>query len=104
MLTLRAVAKELGITPAYLSYIRGLECLCIAHGDCMGDVVPHHQPARGRSNKGDDRKTVPLCVFHHRQWHDTAEIGLWDHEHTIKEFAISILSNLCDYLDGERGG
>ena len=64
-----------GSDPAYLQWVRGEPCLIapkgyvgIYHLPCIGSVHPHH--AIHLSQGGKDRDAVPLCMAHHRQWHD----------------------------------
>ena len=49
--------------PAYLRAIHGLPCLV-----CGKPGEAHHEPPKGMGGGGDwhDRKTVPLCDWHHK--------------------------------------
>jgi len=48
-------------------WIRGFPC-AVQNSDCWEKIDAHHVLTRGAGN-GDD-KLVPLCRFHHAQWHD----------------------------------
>jgi hypothetical protein len=81
----------------YLLYVAGLPCA--AHDDqCMGDVVAHHIKTAGRGIKDDNYKTVPLCVFHHRYYHDHGCIEPFNHDGTLLYFYALALDNLCQWM------
>lgn len=53
--------------PKYLEFIRTFKC-CI--GGCFRvPSIPHHVFAEGTSTKCSDYKTIPLCNFHHTEFH-----------------------------------
>jgi len=59
----------------HLQFVRGFECSASESdsGSCSGKIEAHH--IRVGSNAGADRKpgddkTVPLCSFHHTQFHN----------------------------------
>lgn len=53
----------------YLNWIRSLPCvLCQNHPPSD----PHHIPKQGHSGKGtktDDTRAIPLCHYHHIEYH-----------------------------------
>lgn len=61
-------------SPAYLAYIREMECLaCGAPAPCHA----HHLSRGGTGTKGPDVFTVPLCGRCHRRLHDVPEWRFW---------------------------
>lgn len=53
----------------YLAFIRSQPCLCcvIAQTRQKYRTEAAHVGARGLSQKANDRDTIPLCAFHHRE-------------------------------------
>jgi hypothetical protein len=69
-----------GDDPQYLKHLRGLRC-CMFDGQCTGvGVEAHHSTRnRGMSQRGSDTEAFPLCLRHHRQFHDGAgDFKGWD--------------------------
>lgn len=63
--------------PKYLAWVRTLPCLV---SDCRrGPIEVNHIGRRGMSQRSSDYETVPLCRFHHRQFHDKGR--KWFEEH-----------------------
>src|SRR6266566_4143314 len=69
--------------PAYLVYIRSLECV-----NCGNDIsveaahvrrgsVEWNKPLTGLGVKPDDYWTVPLCSLHHSKQHSLGELLYW---------------------------
>ena len=61
---------------ARLSRIRGLRC-CLwlpidPSDECAGSVEAHHPTGAGMALKSDDSKAFPLCMKHHREFHDAS--------------------------------
>ena len=50
--------------PEYLTFIRSLPCLICRR---TNRIEAAHVGARGLGQKCDDRETIPLCAFHHRE-------------------------------------
>jgi hypothetical protein len=48
---------------------------------CQGGIQAHHAGDRGLGQRAHDRTAIPLCLLHHRCWHDGngAFLG-WDRE------------------------
>lgn len=62
---------------AYLAYVRSLPCLAAPAGDCCDAVEAHHVPPIGGGKVGsktDDRRTAPLCGYHHRWYHTMGKL------------------------------
>ena len=59
--------KRRGADPAYLDVVRSLPCACIS-ARCSGPIHAHH--AIHRSQGGRDADAVPLCMIHHKDWHE----------------------------------
>lgn len=56
---------------AYADWVRTLPCMMRRSGGCSGPIEAHHAGFdRGRGQKAHDRTCVPLCLAHHRAWHD----------------------------------
>lgn len=65
---------------AYLEFIRRESCCAYLvqvpslsvhiHSECEGRVHAHHAGARGYGQKASDRTCIPLCMRHHRAFHD----------------------------------
>lgn len=86
----------------YLAWIRAHECAApseLAGGrPCGGLMESHHIFGRGMGGgKRDDRFTVPLCCYHHREIHDTGTLHPegWD-KSALVERAYRLL---VEYLD-----
>jgi HNH endonuclease len=70
---------------AHLAWIRTLPC--VVCGDDTSTEAAHirYSDARaakrnvGKSEKPDDRWTLPLCGQHHRAQHETSEREFWKH-------------------------
>ncbi|MFZ5896867.1 MAG: hypothetical protein ACOY0T_37770 [Myxococcota bacterium] len=64
--------------PDYLAHVRARGCCVAWAGGCSGQVVAHHHGKAdgggGVSRKPSDFYTVPLCDFHHREFHNRAAI------------------------------
>lgn len=55
----------------YVAWIKGQPCAAAGMGDaCSGAIEAHHAGRKGLSQRAHDRTCVPLCVRHHRAWHD----------------------------------
>jgi hypothetical protein len=55
----------------YMAWVRGQSCIVrqlIPNASvCVGRPEAHH--IGGRYGENTDRNCVPMCPFHHRQWH-----------------------------------
>lgn len=54
---------------AYLAEVRRLPC-CLTE-DCDGPVQAHHMTGAGLALKASDLDTMPLCLQHHAELHDS---------------------------------
>ena len=55
----------------YVRWIRGRPCSAKGMGgDCQGRIEAHHAGERGMGQRSHDWTCVPLCMSHHRAWHD----------------------------------
>ena len=62
-----------GEDPGYLDFVRGRRCCAPdAPFGCSGGVQAHHAGDRALSRRAHDRTAIPLCMLHHRQWHDAS--------------------------------
>lgn len=60
-----------GEEPARVAWVRTLRCLCRGPGQiCVGATEAHHAGPRGMARRAHDDTAVPLCLAHHRAWHD----------------------------------
>lgn len=60
-----------GEDPNRLRWVKTLRCLARGTADTCDQVVEaHHAGRRGLGRKAHDNTAVPLCVLHHRQFHD----------------------------------
>ncbi len=91
------------IDEEYLAWIRRHNCAGPALGGqcCSAPTIePHHVTGRGMGgSKRDDRDTVPLCVSHHRELHDTGAIKPWSVEETKGFLRDDMHKLLKGYLD-----
>lgn len=60
----------------HLAHVRSLPCAY--HTEVRGPSDPHHYGPRGKGQKTDDDRTVPLCRECHDQFHDRRTIGVMD--------------------------
>lgn len=68
----------------YLAFVRALSC-CVQTTYCEGSIDPHHVvPAGGGKvgSKVDDNRTIPLCRYHHDEYHRTGR-HLFEHDYAI---------------------
>ena len=54
----------------YVRWIHTLGCLARDDHRCQGPIEAHHAGDRGLSQRAHDRTAIPLCLYHHRCWHD----------------------------------
>lgn len=59
--------------PAYLAFIRTLDCCECQYPAYLGNIEAHHVITGGTSTKGPDNITVPLCGFNARGCHNKAD-------------------------------
>lgn len=59
-----------GENPAFLSFVRTLRCRMWMHDTCDGAIEAHHAGERGLGQRAHDDTAIPLCLKHHRAWHD----------------------------------
>ena len=68
-----------GENKAFLVHVRGLDCR--ARGldtPCGGAMEAHHAGIRGLGQRAHDESSVPLCTYHHREFHDaTGAFKTW---------------------------
>ncbi len=67
-------------SPKHLAWIRTHQC-AVHSPDCSGPIDAHHTKTRG-SGGGDDG-AVPLCRFHHSQFHNKGRVT-FDRMHGVK--------------------
>jgi hypothetical protein len=58
----------------FRAFVRGHVCAAYRETECQGVTEHAHLATGGKSIKADDRLSVPLCSYHHRQCHD---LGLY---------------------------
>jgi hypothetical protein len=61
-----------GEDPRFASWIRTLPCAVVGldpHG-CQGTTQAYHAGPRGLGQKAHDNTCIPLCLSHHRAYHD----------------------------------
>lgn len=60
--------------PAYMSWVRRQRCAVAVElrtpSQCGGPVEAHHAGERGFGKKAPDDTCIPLCMRHHREYHD----------------------------------
>lgn len=62
-----------GEDPGFVAFVRQQQCLMAAHDPCYGPVQAHHAGIdKGMSQRDHDTTCVPLCLKHHRNWHDAS--------------------------------
>ncbi len=66
------------LDPEYLKWLRSLPC-CAAHaaapgGECFGPIEAHHETGGGLALKAPDARAIPLCLKHHRNFHDAVGV------------------------------
>jgi hypothetical protein len=66
----RRIFKQTPEEKAYLDGVRGLPCMARVLGDCHGDIHAHHAGRSGVGQKAPDDTAIPLCWFHHGDWHN----------------------------------
>lgn len=68
-----------GEWPEYISWLKRQACAAEPHRDCQGPIEAHHARHRrsatdrsrvGMSEKAHDDTAVPLCMLHHKRFHD----------------------------------
>lgn len=65
-----------GEDKGYLAWLRACPCALSGKDPCNGPIEAHHNThgvgaeKRGMSQKTDDRRAFPLCLWHHRTFHD----------------------------------
>lgn len=60
-----------GEDPGYLAWLRAGPCCLAGKHPCNGPVQAHHNTSgRGMSQKSSDKRAFPLCMWHHRTFHD----------------------------------
>ena len=59
--------------PAYLAFIRTLNCCECQYPAHLGNIEAHHVITGGMSTKGPDNLTVPLCSVAARGCHSKAD-------------------------------
>ena len=86
----------------YKDYVVRQGCMFqnVSAAKCEGDATdPHHFPANGRKQQGDDRRINPLCRRHHNEFHNSGTIYPWERQAIEKLFLEEQLSMLITYLD-----
>lgn len=67
--------------PGHLDFIRTQPCCRYVPfvQDCSGPTQAHHHTGgRGRGQKSEDERSMPLCSKHHREFHSaTGAFGGW---------------------------
>lgn len=43
---------------------------CTVGGDCQGPIQVHHITGAGMALRAHDHEGMPICLFHHQQFHD----------------------------------
>ncbi len=61
-----------GENPAYLRFVRTLPCRLHLNDPCDGPIEAHHAGERGLGQRAGDDTAIPLCLKHHRCWHDAS--------------------------------
>jgi hypothetical protein len=76
-----------GSDPAYLAWVRTLPCIANdgTYKFMYCDQVIHAHHAIHRSQGGKDDVAVPLCLFHHAEWH--AHRGIFSGLSKLQRFA-----------------
>lgn len=54
----------------YVLWVKHQPCLLAGSGGCDGPVHAHHAGERGLGQKAGDDTCVPLCMLHHKIFHD----------------------------------
>jgi hypothetical protein len=100
--------------PAYLAFIRSLQCVC-----CSGGVLRNrldweiteaaHVGPRGFGQKCSDRETIPLCPGHHRlnkDSHHNTQRHFWMIHELDRDELIADLDKrfAADHQDSEDDG
>ncbi len=67
-----AIVQDSTLSERYMDMVKRSPCMFPTF-DCVVMDEPHHWPSRGRHNNGSGFRTVPLCVFHHRQFHNSGK-------------------------------
>lgn len=84
--------SRVGADPAYLAFVRTLECCAKGWGRCEGVIEANHaRKGVGMGRKAPDRETFPLCHKHHAEWHDangTFKGWLREQRRTFERFCI----------------
>jgi hypothetical protein len=63
-----------GENDIYVAEVRRMACVARDLGHCMGRIEAHHAGDKGYGQKAHDETCVPLCLLHHRNWHDASGI------------------------------
>jgi len=83
----------------YLAYIRSQACCeCFKRGDV---VAHHHGRGGGTGEKTHDTMTVPLCIWHHNEFHNTGTIGTLERRELDAYFSRKQIELLTAYLEQE---
>lgn len=69
-----ALLRSLPCAVATHGIVRGFPVLRLGDGVCFGAVQAHHRTGAGLALKASDREAFPLCVAHHRQFHDASGV------------------------------
>lgn len=72
-----------GGDPAYLAFVRQLPCCAPGVRPCESPTPQHahHSTGAGMGLKSSDRETMPLCWFHHAEFHQgNGAFELWSRD------------------------
>lgn len=83
-------------SPKYLGHVREQGCCCasFARSRCGGPMHAHHHGRHGIGTKTADLNTVPLCTYHHTEFHKTGAIEPFDRAATELLFAQAMVRSL----------
>jgi len=93
--------------PKHLRWIRSLPCALLRLPlprvtPCRFDVEAHHPTGAGTGLRDGDRRSIPLCGFHHREelhrFAGTFEGWSKEEVHALED----VLSDLYEYLGARR--
>lgn len=80
----------------YLRHVRNQVCCCsrFASKRCGGPMHAHHHGKHGISTKTSDLHTVPLCTYHHDEFHRSGCVEPFDRGATDLLFAQAMVESL----------
>jgi hypothetical protein len=96
--------------PAYVQWVRRQRCAVAGElrtpSQCGGPVEAHHAGERAFGRKAADDTCVPLCVRHHREYHDVrgffAHLSRTERRTLVNEW-IRCCRMLYEQAEGEIG-